>query len=52
MAGKLDSKEIMKKIKDGNGKAEFTTVAGGKIWASMVGGSLMIWDEKNASARC
>ncbi|MEJ7644682.1 MAG: fasciclin domain-containing protein [Chryseolinea sp.] len=51
VAGKLDSKEIMKKIKDGNGKAEFTTVAGGKIWASMVGGSLMIWDEKNASAK-
>ena len=51
VAGKLDSKEIMKKIKDGNGKAEFTTVAGGKIWASMDGGSLMIWDEKNVSAK-
>ncbi len=51
VAGKLDSKEIMKKIKEGNGKAEFTTVAGGKIWASMEGNALMIWDEKNVSAK-
>jgi uncharacterized surface protein with fasciclin (FAS1) repeats len=50
VAGKLDSKELMKKIKEGNGKAELTTVAGGKIWASMEGNSLKIWDEKNGSA--
>jgi uncharacterized surface protein with fasciclin (FAS1) repeats len=50
VAGKLDSKELMKRIKDGNGKAELTTVAGGKLWASMDGKSLKIWDEKNGSA--
>src|SRR5688572_19708747 len=48
--GKLDSKEIAKKIKDGNGKAEFATVAGGKLWASMDGKVLKIWDEKGAHA--
>lgn len=51
VAGKLDSKAIMKKIKEGKGKAEFATVAGGKIWASMDGNTLKIWDEKNASAQ-
>jgi uncharacterized surface protein with fasciclin (FAS1) repeats len=50
VAGKLDSKEIAKKIKEGNGKAEFTTVAGGKLWASMDGKSLKIWDEKGVAA--
>lgn len=50
VAGKLDSKEIAKKIKEGNGKAELTTVAGGKLWASMEGKALKIWDEKGASA--
>lgn len=50
VAGKLDSKEIAKKIKEGNGKAEFTTVAGGKLWASMDGKMLKIWDEKGGSA--
>jgi uncharacterized surface protein with fasciclin (FAS1) repeats len=48
--GKLDSEAIMKKIKDGNGKAEFTTVEGGELWASMDGNKLMIWDEKGGSA--
>lgn len=51
VAGKMDSKELMKKIKEGNGKAELATVAGGKIYASMDGKSLMIWDEKGASSK-
>lgn len=50
VAGKLDSNEIAKKIKEGNGKAEFTTVAGGKIWASVDGSVVKIWDEKGAYA--
>jgi uncharacterized surface protein with fasciclin (FAS1) repeats len=50
VSGKLDSKEIMKRIKDGNGKAELTTVAGGKLWASMEGKDLKIWDEKGGSS--
>jgi uncharacterized surface protein with fasciclin (FAS1) repeats len=51
VAGKMDSKAIMKKITDGNGKAEFATVSGGKLWASMDGKTLMIWDEKGGSAK-
>jgi uncharacterized surface protein with fasciclin (FAS1) repeats len=50
VAGKLDSKALAKKIKDGKGKAELVTVSGGKLWASMEGNSLMIWDEKGGSA--
>lgn len=51
VAGKWDSKGIAKKIKEGNGKAEITTVAGGKLWASMNGKELWIWDEKGGSAK-
>jgi uncharacterized surface protein with fasciclin (FAS1) repeats len=50
VSGKLDSKAIAKKIKDGNGKAELTTVAGGKLWASMQGDKLVLMDEKGGSA--
>lgn len=46
VAGKLDSKEIARLIKDGNGKAEVTTVQGGKLWLWMKGNKLMIKDEK------
>jgi uncharacterized surface protein with fasciclin (FAS1) repeats len=50
IAGKFDSKAIAKAIKKGNGKAEFTTVAGGKLWAKMDGDSLILWDEKGGKA--
>jgi uncharacterized surface protein with fasciclin (FAS1) repeats len=50
LPGKMDSKDIMKKIKAGKGKAEFKTVSGGKLWASQSGDKLMIWDEKGGSA--
>ncbi|AYB32566.1 fasciclin domain-containing protein [Chryseolinea soli] len=50
VAGKVDSRELMKRIKAGNGKAELTTVAGGKLWAGMEGNKLKIWDEKNNAA--
>ncbi|CAN5344737.1 fasciclin domain-containing protein [soil metagenome] len=46
VAGKLDSKAISKAIKRGKGKAEFTTVAGGKLTARMEGKNLIIADEK------
>jgi len=45
VAGKLDSKEIARLIKQGNGKAELTTVAGGKLSASMKGNKLVLTDE-------
>ena len=50
VAGNFDSKAIAKAIKKGKGKAEFTTVAGGKIWAKMVGKNLIIWDEKGGQS--
>lgn len=50
VAGKMDSKMIAKAIKAGNGKAELTTVAGGKLWASMNGNKLVLTDEKGGMA--
>jgi uncharacterized surface protein with fasciclin (FAS1) repeats len=50
VAGDFDSKAIAKAIKKGNGKAEFTTVAGGKLWAKMDGDNLVLWDEKGGSS--
>lgn len=46
VAGNLDSKAIAEKIKQGNGKAELTTVQGGKLWAWMEGSKLVLKDEK------
>lgn len=51
VAGRMDSKEIAKAIKAGNGKAELTTVSGGKLWASMQGKDLVITDEKGGTAK-
>jgi len=45
VAGKMSGKDIMKKIKKGEGKLELTTVAGAKLWVSMQGNSLVITDE-------
>jgi uncharacterized surface protein with fasciclin (FAS1) repeats len=50
VAGKMDAKTIAKAIKAGNGKAELTTVAGGKLWASMEGDKLVLTDEKGGTA--
>jgi uncharacterized surface protein with fasciclin (FAS1) repeats len=51
VAGNFDSKSIAKAIKAGNGKAEFTTVAGGKLWGMMDGNSLVLMDEKGGRSR-
>jgi len=51
IAGKFDSKAIAKAIKAGGGKAQFTTVAGGKLWAMMDGNSLVLMDEKGGRSR-
>jgi uncharacterized surface protein with fasciclin (FAS1) repeats len=50
VAGNWDSKAIAEKIKAGNGVAELTTVAGGKLWASMKGNKIMLKDEKGEVA--
>jgi uncharacterized surface protein with fasciclin (FAS1) repeats len=51
VAGKMDSKDIAKAIKAGNGKASLTTVSGGKLWASMQGKDIVITDEKGGTAK-
>ena len=50
VAGKLDSKELEKWIKKGNGNAELTTVEGGKIWIMKKDGKWSIKDEKGGMA--
>jgi uncharacterized surface protein with fasciclin (FAS1) repeats len=50
VAGNLDSKALAEKIKEGNGKAELTTVQGGKLWVWMQGNKLMLKDEKGGMA--
>lgn len=45
VAGKMDANAIAKAIKAGKGKATFTTVAGGKLIASMKGKDLILTDE-------
>ena len=50
VAGNMDSKAIAKAIKKGKGKAEFTTVAGGKLYASMDGKNLILTDEKGGKS--
>jgi uncharacterized surface protein with fasciclin (FAS1) repeats len=50
VAGKMDSKAIAAAIKAGGGKAELTTVQGGKLWAWMEGKKLMLKDEKGGTS--
>ena len=51
VAGNMDSKSIAKAIKKGNGKATFSTVAGGKLTARMDGSTLVLTDEKGGMSR-
>jgi uncharacterized surface protein with fasciclin (FAS1) repeats len=46
VAGKWSAEDLMKKITDGKGSAELTTVAGGKLWASVKDGKVVLKDEK------
>jgi len=51
VAGRIDSNELRKRIKMGNGKATLKTVAGGWLWATMNGPSnIVIMDETGATA--
>ena len=50
VSGLMGSAEIAKAIKKGNGKAEFTTVSGGKLIASMSGKNLILTDEKGGTS--
>lgn len=44
--GRLTAKDLAAQIKAGGGKAELTTVQGEKLWASMMGNTLMLTDAK------
>ncbi|MBK9153973.1 MAG: fasciclin domain-containing protein [Chloracidobacterium sp.] len=50
LAGSFDSKSIVKAIKKGNGKASFTTVAGGTLTAMLDGSNVVLMDEKGGRA--
>lgn len=51
VAGKMNSSDIAKAIKSGNGKATLTTVQGGKLTAWMKGKDLYISDENGEEAK-
>ncbi len=50
VAGKLDAKTVLAAIKKGGGKAVLTTVAGGKLTATIVKGKVVLTDEKGGKA--
>jgi len=50
VAGRLDSKNLMKMAKKNGGTAELTTVAGGKLMVMAKGNDLWIKDEKGNTA--
>ncbi|MBP9103784.1 MAG: fasciclin domain-containing protein [Chitinophagaceae bacterium] len=50
VAGKLDADALKAKIKEGNGTAELTTVAGGKLWVMKKDGKLWLKDENGGMA--
>jgi uncharacterized surface protein with fasciclin (FAS1) repeats len=50
VAGRIDAAELVRQIKAGNGKAELTTVSGGKLWAMMKGNKVILTDEKGGMA--
>src|SRR5437763_11168233 len=51
VAGKWSAADLKKKIKEGNGTAELTTVEGGKLWATLhMGKHVMLKDEKGSTA--
>jgi uncharacterized surface protein with fasciclin (FAS1) repeats len=51
VAARLSASDLMKKIKEGEGTAELTTVEGGKLWVmSHDGKHIMLKDEKGGTA--
>lgn len=51
VAGRLSASDLIKKIKEGNGSAELTTVEGGKLWVMLHDGKhIMLKDEKGGTA--
>jgi len=50
VAGNLDAAKVLAAIKGGMGKVVLTTVAGGKLTASIEGGKVILTDEKGGKA--
>lgn len=50
VSGNVSAAQLVEMIKAGNGKAELTTVAGGKLVASMKGKNVVLTDEKGGVA--
>ncbi|NOT51209.1 MAG: fasciclin domain-containing protein [Chitinophagaceae bacterium] len=50
VSGRLGTTELDEWIKKGNGNAELTTVAGGKLWVSKAKGKYWLKDEKGGMA--
>ena len=50
VAGNLDAAAVMGAIKKGKGKVVLTTVAGGKLTASIVDGKVILTDEKGGKS--
>lgn len=50
VSGRLTAADLVKAIKAGKGKAELTTVSGGKLSASMSGKNLILTDEKGGTS--
>ena len=51
VAGRWSASDLMKKIKEGNGSAELTTVEGGRLWVMLhEGKQIMLKDEKGGTA--
>ena len=51
VAGKIEAKDVLAAIKKGNGKAELTTVQGGKITAMLDGKDVILTDEKGGKSK-
>jgi uncharacterized surface protein with fasciclin (FAS1) repeats len=51
VAGKLNAKDLVMKIKEGNGTASLKTVQGGTLKVSMKGKNVILTDEKGGMAK-
>ncbi len=49
VAGRLSASDLKKQIEAGKGRAELTTVEGGKLWASQYGNRIILKDEKGVT---
>lgn len=51
IAGKFEAKDVLEAIRKGNGTAELKTVQGGRIWAMLEGGNVVLKDEKGNKSK-